>query len=463
MTTPVLYMALPSLVAIMLFALRKKPGLSVTLSISLYVILGLLALLQPFGEVLKVGGFSLEIGTTVNVFGRGFTLANPDRFFLFITCLTALLTIGGIRQVQAGVHAIPYLMLVLASLTSALAVDPFLYSAIFVEIATLLSMPILIHGKESLSKGVLRFLIFQSLAMPLILVGGWFVTGSQTSPSDLQQIKIAGLFLAIGFAFWLAVFPFHSWVPQLSDDVPSFIAGFILTVIPQTSLLVMLDFSNSVTWIRESSQYQLVILSIGLIMLVAAAIWGFFEKKISRFWAYVVLFETGCLLILSGLHTFDSTKAFYLTLVPRLISILLVGFSVSVITGSQRSSTIEIAGAGWKYPFATMGLIVGLFSIIGLPFLGEFPFKYILLTSLGEYQPQMKLWSIAGFLAMLIPTYKLIPRLFDSRSKKMMISESIKQILIISVGVFLLLLIGIYPKLLEVIFSQLTKYLPGIG
>ncbi len=463
MTTPILYLVVPSLMAFALFFLRKKPGLSVILSISLYFLIGLLALLQPFGEVLKIGTFSVEIGISVNVFGRGFILSNPDRYFLFVSCLTAILTIGGIRQVQTGVHAIPYLMLVLASLTAALAVDPFLYSAIFVEIATLLSMPILIKGKGALSKGVLRFLIFQSLAMPLILVGGWFVTGSQTNPSDLQQLGITGVLLATGFAFWLAVFPFHSWVPQLSEDVHPYIAGFILTVVPQTALLVILDFSNSVTWIRESSQYRLVILFVGIIMLVAAAIWGYFEKKLTRFVAYLVLFETGCLLILSGLQTVESMNAFYLSMVPRLISILLTGFCLSILYGYQETSNTEISGGGWKYPFASMGLIISLFSLIGFPLFGEFPYKFILLTMLGEDQPQMIVWIVVGFITMLIPIYTLIRRLFDANNKKIEIHESLKQIMIICVGVFLLLLIGVYPRLLDVIFSQLTKYLPVIG
>jgi NADH-quinone oxidoreductase subunit N len=463
MTTPILYLVIPSLMAFVLFFLRKKPGLSILLSMSLYFLLGLLALLQPFGEVLKIGAASLEIGTSVNVFGRGFILSNPDRYFLFVSCLTAILTIGGIRQVQTGVHAIPYLLLVLASLTAALAVDPFLYSAIFVEIATLLSMPLLIQGKESLSKGVLRFLIFQSLAMPLILVGGWFVAGSQTSPSDLQQLGIAGLFLATGFAFWLAVFPFHSWVPQLSEDVHPYIAGFILTVIPQTALLVILDFSNSVTWIRESIQYRLIILFIGMIMLVAAALWGYFEKKITRLIAYLILFETGCLLILSGLQTIDSLKAFYFSMVPRLISILMTGFCLSILYEDQKNSNIEISEGGWKYPFASLGLLISLFSLIGFPLLGEFPYKYILLTRLGENQPQMMVWIVVGFITMLIPIYRLIRKLFVVNKKKLEIHESIKQILIICVGVFLLLLIGVYPKLLDVIFSQLTIYLPIVG
>ena len=151
-------------------------------------------------------------------------------------------------------------MLIASSLTAALAVDPFVYSAIFVEIAVICSMPLLIHSGKPISKGALRFLIFQSLAMPLILLGGWLVAGSQASPSDIRQISIAGFLLGTGFAFWIAVFPFHTWIPQLSENTHPYIAGYLLTLFPQVALLVIIDFTYSITWIRESSLFGTIFL-----------------------------------------------------------------------------------------------------------------------------------------------------------------------------------------------------------
>ncbi len=459
MTTPILFILVPSLMAVMLFFLRKWLKLTEMLSISLYLILGSLAIFQNFGEVLKVGPLSIEIGTTIDLLGRGFTLANADRLFLSIMCITLLLSIGGARQAGVGVHIIPYLMLMVASLTAALAVDPFLYSAIFVEIAVLLSMPVLIHAKEPLSKGVVRFLIFQSLSMPLILLGGWFVAGNQASPSDVQQLGIAGFFLATGFAFWLAVFPFQSWIPQLSEDVHPYISGFILTVFPQAVLLVILDYMNSVTWIRESNYFGVIFISIGSIMIVAAALWGFFEKKVKRIFGYLVLFETGSLLILIGLQTVNTQEAFYLSLIPRLLALLLASFCLSLLIKDENSPNSEVLGSAWRYPFASVGLVVSLFSIIGYPPFGEFPFKFALISSLGVTQQLTAVWIIAGFIGMSIPIFGIIKSLIIPGKQKYVINESLKQILIICIGFFLLLLMGVFPRVLQLVFSHLIQYL----
>lgn len=463
MTTPVLYIVIPTIIAFGLFLLRGKPRFSIAISIVLYLFLGFLALFQNFGEVVKIGAVTVDIGTTLIVFGRNLVLSNADRYFMFLSCISILLTVGGIQYLRLRVNVIPYLMLILASLTSAIAVEPFLYSSIFVEIAVLFSLPILIHPKSPLSKGVLRFLLYQSLAMPMILIGGWFISGMQSSPSDLQQLGVAGFFLATGFAFWLAVFPFHSWVPLLSEDVHPHIFTFLLALIPQSVLFLILDFTNSISWIRESNQFYTILFITGLIMVVTTGIWGLFEKKFTRFISYIILFETGCLLLLSGLQTYPTHLAYYLSMFPRLISILLIGFSLSVIAAAENQSMREISGVGREYPFASSGLIIALFSLVGFPLLGEFPYKHILLTSIGEYRPLLLPWVFVGMTLVIIPVFLLFSKVFSRNNQKVKIRESFPQILIICSGVFLLLLTGVYPKLLDLMFSQLIKYLPLNG
>ena len=463
MTTPVLFIVIPSIMALGLFFLRGKPRFSITISMVLYLFLGFLALFQNFGVVTKIGEVSVDIGTTLILFGRNLVLSNSDRYFLFLSCISILLTMGGIQYLRLKVNVIPYLMLILASLTAAVAVEPFLYSSIFVEIAVLFSLPILIHPKSPLLKGVLRFLLYQSLAMPMILIGGWFISGTQSSPSDLQQLGVAGFFLATGFAFWLAVFPFHSWVPLLIEDVHPHIFTFLLALIPQAILFLILDFTNSISWIRESDQFYTILFFTGLIMVVTTGIWGLFEKRLTRYIAYIILFETGSLLMLSGLQSYATSLAYYLSMFPRLIGILLIGFCLSVIISSDNQSIRDFTSVGRTYPFASSGLIIALFSLVGFPLLGEFPYKYILLSSIGEYRPQMLPWVIVGMTLVIIPVFLLLMKVFSRNNQNVKIQESIPQILIICSGVFLLLLTGIYPQILELIFSQLIKYLPVTG
>jgi len=462
MSTPFLYTVIPALFAVAVIFLRKKSNLTIWSGMGLYLLLGLLAFVQRFGEVVKFGPLSVELRTSMLVFGRSFVLGNPDRYFLVISCVVVLLWLGGIRAAGLGLHLVPYMVLATASLTAAVAVNPFLYSAIFVEMAVLFSMPLLINSRDLLGKGVLRFLIFQSLSMPLILLGGWFIAGNQASPSDLQQLQIAAFFLGVGFAFWLAVFPLHSWVPQLAEDVSPYLAGFVLTFFPQVALLLMIDFTTSIAWIRESAFLGNTFLSVGTIMLVAAAVLGLVEKKVHRLFGDLILFETGALLLLIGIQTAASQEAFYLSLVPRFLAIMTATLCLAIINPVRPAAERETTGSFWNYPFASMGLLVSSLSIIGFPPFGEFPFKFLLVSSLATAAQSNLLWVLLGFAGMLLALLRTMSWSFLPVTR-LSVHESWPQIALVCIGVFLLLLIGIFPGVLSSVFANLIQSLPAGG
>jgi len=71
-----------------------------------------------------------------------------------------------------------------ALLTAALGVEPFLYAAVLIHIAVLASIPILSPEGKKPRTGILRYLILQTLALPLILLAGWLLSGIEALPSD---------------------------------------------------------------------------------------------------------------------------------------------------------------------------------------------------------------------------------------------------------------------------------------
>ena len=95
----------------------------------------------------------------------------------------------------------------IALLVAALAVEPFLFSALLIEMAVLVSVPLLSPPGHPVGKGVLRYLIFQTLAMPFILFAGWVFGGVEINPADTQLLVQSVVLMGFGFAFWLAVFP----------------------------------------------------------------------------------------------------------------------------------------------------------------------------------------------------------------------------------------------------------------
>ena len=463
MSLPVLFIVIPLAVSIALLVFTKQTRLSIFVSLILYTVLGLVSLLHDFGEVMKLGPLSFELKTTLNFLGRLLVLENQDRLYLVLASFFSVIWIGGIRAAGIESRVIPYQLIVTASLTAALAVEPFIFSAFFIEIAVICSIPMLVKQGEHIGKGVLRFLIFETLAMPLILLGGWLLAGNQASPSDIEQITIAGFFLGIGFAFWFAVFPFHSWVPQLSEDASPYLVTFLLTIFPQVALIGILEFASEVAWIRGSQLFSTVLLSIGTIMVVATAIWAFYEQKVARLFGFVVLFESGCLLLLVSLQTQLAIETLFLTLFPRALALALAGFSISVIFPKDDDGrNLTIHGSFRDYPFASGGLVLSFLSIIGFPLLAEFPHKLTLFELLRNLHPEVLIWVMIGLIGMLVPVANLMLKMTRSEKKEFNVKENWIQIFIIGVGGLILIIMGMFPNIFREIFAPLLQYLPKI-
>ena len=463
MNLPVLFIVVPLAISIGFLAIPRQSRLAIIASLILYLILGLVALFHDFTEVMKLGPLSFELGTTFNFLGRELVLENQDRLYLVIASFFSLIWMGGIRAARIEPRVIPYQLIVTASLTAALAVEPFIFSAIFIEIAVICSIPMLINKGEYFGKGVLRFLIFETLAMPLILLGGWLLGGNQASPSDLQQTSTAAFFLGIGFAFWLAVFPFHSWVPQLSEDAPPYLATFLLTMFPQVVLIGLLEFASEVAWIRGSLLFGTILLTIGIVMIIATAIWAFYEQNVLRLFGLVVLFESGCLLLFVSLQSQLAVETLFMSLFPRALALVLAGLSISVLLSNNSSDRNLIITGGFRdYPFASSGLVISFLSIIGFPLLAEFPYKLTLFELLRNTHPEAMIWIMLGFIGMLVPIVKLLLQMTRSEKVEFKIKENWIQISLISIGAVLLFIMGLFPNLFREILLPLLQYLPKI-
>ncbi len=94
------------------------------------------------------------------------------------------------------------------------------------EICVILSVIMVSHNGGSPTNGVMRFLIFQSLAMPFMLASGWVLSAVEANPTETKLVFQALILLGLGFSFWMGVFPFNSWMTQIAGEKPPFLVGF---------------------------------------------------------------------------------------------------------------------------------------------------------------------------------------------------------------------------------------------
>lgn len=461
MSTPTIFIAFPLLVSVVLYFLRNKTRLVLISAISVCGLLFLFAYFQNFGSVLKIGPLSFEIKTALAVFGRSFSLTNQDKFFLCFVYFSTAVWFGAARITQVSTRFIPLGLAIISALTSALAVEPFLYSAILIEIAVLLSIPLMLQPGKSAGKGVLRFLVFQSLAMPLVLFGGWLLGGIQASPSDTTRLLQSVLFLGIGFAFWLAVVPFQSWVPLLSMDIHPLVSGFILGLFPIVTMLIMVDFISGLVWLRESQYLQPTLSLIGTIMIVTSGIWASIEKDARRLLGYAVLLESGFALLAVSLQSEISVLTLYISFIPRIGALALMALCLSVFVNNGIIPDNEnLSGMIRRYPFASIALFFAFLSVAGFPLLGAFPSRLALIEQLAISDKLSVVWILIGMAAFLFSAVKLFMQLSKPVYEKWQRNETIGQIILLVIGMFVLILFGILPNLIGDQMAPLFMNLP---
>ena len=95
----------------------------------------------------------------------------------------------------------------------------------------IMSIPLLVSANTKKKTGITRYLIFQTLSMPFVLLAGWFLAGGEVAPVNPEQLAQATLLLGLGFVFWLGIFPFHSWVPMVFEETSIIESGYVFQLL----------------------------------------------------------------------------------------------------------------------------------------------------------------------------------------------------------------------------------------
>jgi len=447
-SAPLIWFVFPLGISIVFWFLQARTKLVFWLAVVICFLLGLVALLQPIGGLLKIGPASLEIKDTLLLFGRNFTLQNSDRFFLAFIYFGAIFWFLGSQNSAVPAKFIPLSLAILSLLTAALAVEPFLYSAVLIELAVIISLPLLLNRGEPIGQGVLRYFIYQSLAMPFILFAGWILSGTQANTSDIAQLNLAALLLGLGFAFLMAVFPFHVWMPELAGETHSYISGFLLGVLPPAYLLIMLKFLNGLVWLKDAAFLPTVLQTVGAVMIVTGGLWAAVQTDLKRVFGFAVIMQSGFSLLCISLHSQAGNELLYLSLIPHM---LILGIFAYALTSLQRrglSPDLEgLKGQVRNLPVLSVALLTSLFSIVGLPLFAGFSLNLELFEQLPANSPLL-VWLLVGYAGLMFAGFRFLIVLIGNNRQKWSLYESTADLFFLVIGVVVLFAMGVFPSVL---------------
>lgn len=465
-STPVIWIAIPIVCSIFLVVIKEKKRIVSIIGGSVAFLLFLLAVVFPKNLIVSLGSRTFEFSDSVILLGRSITINSGLLPFVALAYLITSLWLYGSGWFSIMSWFCPLSMLITPILIFSLAVQPFLYAALLIELAILLSVPILSPIKIQESKGTLRFLIFNTLAMPMILISGWMLSGIDTVPTTNPLVLRATIFLLLGFALWLAIFPFHSWLPLVYETGFSWQISFINSIMPITFLMFLLTFFDRYAWLRSIPNFYNIIDSIGVIMIVVGSIFLTIQTHIGRAFGYAVMIETGFSLLAIGLAPQGGLNWLFMSFLPRILSYWLWSFSMSAI--QEHSHTLSISslkGYIYHHPFQCVGILIGQLSLAGLPLLASFPAKRMIWFLTTKTTTLNSILSLFGSLSIILFSLNLLIRFLshdENEPDKEVEKELIKIIIPICFMILVSIFVGLFPHWFYPFWMNMINAFPQI-
>ena len=436
----------------------------------------------PINQAVRFGPWSFRLGEMLEIFGRRFVIEDTERgVFALIYFLAGIWFLGALAA-RPGYLFVPLGMIVVVLWVGALAVEPFLYAALFLEIAVIISVPFLRPPGGGAGQGVLRYLTFQSLGMPFILFTGWMLGRFNPELVNPEQLVLPTVLVGFGFAFLLAIFPFHTWLPMLAVEAHPYAAAFIFLMLPAVVSLFGFGFLSEFSWLRNSPSVFAILRGIGFLMTLTGGVWAAFDfssqprylpqkaRHLGRILGYAAVRGTGLLLLTISLGGIDNVTLFFALLLSHAVGYWLWALALTYLR--EQHGTLDfplLQGVGRKFPATAIALIMASFSVAGFPLLSGFPTHLLLLEQLADTDLLGAFGVVVGGLGLLIAGLRTLAILVMSADESQgdpfgeTPSESRgKKILLIS-GTGTLLILGLFPQWLLPLIARLPQAFEGLS
>jgi NADH-quinone oxidoreductase subunit M len=254
----------------------------------------------------------------------------------------------------------------------------------------------------------------------------------------------------LGFGFKLAMFPFHSWLPDTYEASPLPAAIVMAGGMMGAGIYGIIRFVFTPFPAEVVSQLSVPIMTLALITLYYGGIMAFAQKNLRRFLAYSSMSQMGYVLFgVGSAHGLGVGGAAFHILNHGVAKALLFMVVAVIIYTTGKNRIDELGGLCSKMPVTTLCATVAAFSLAGAPPFSGFQSEWMIFAG-GYSTGNIVLATLAIAGAVLTSAYALSFVRYAFFGKLMSGGEEVQEVPLKILAPMLVLavaavVVGVYP------------------
>jgi multicomponent Na+:H+ antiporter subunit D len=367
------------------------------------------ASLSVLNTVLTSGPFSYRLGGWSPPWGIEYAVDHLNAFVLaIISVISLIVAFYSKKSVEKEIpeKVVPFYTLFLLLVTGLLGIvitGDLFNVFVFLEIAALSCYALMAIGRDGAPFSTFRYIIMGTIGASFYLLGIgyiYIVTGSlnmadvaQRLPDlyDSKVVLTAGIFMVVGIALKMALYPLHAWAPNAYADAPSTVSALVAPLMTKVAAYLMIRIMFTVfkpSFFIEVIPVTAILTWAAAVAVILGSIYAIAQSDLKKMLSYSVVAQIGYIALGIGLANRSGLTGAVLHILNEAFTKGCVFLVAGAIVYKMGACNIyEFKNLYRKMPFTMTAFLIGAFSMIGIPpTCGFFSKLYLILGAIDAKQ-----------------------------------------------------------------------------
>lgn len=452
--------------------------------------------LTLIGMVLALLASIWVSGESAVLFSGMFVVDDFTTFFRVVSLITGgLITLGSVEYLRQRTafrgEFYSLLIFTILSMTLMAGARNLIMVILAIEFLSLTSYVLTgwLREDPKSSEAAVKYFLYGSITTAAMLYGASLLYGL-TGHTDLVQIAEvlrapeavfgtnlrayslpAAMLLLTGFAFKIALVPFHQWSPDAYEGAPTPVTAF-LSIGPKAAGFAMLIRVLLTALPFAETEWTGVLIAMAVITMTLGNVVAIVQRDIKRMLAYSSIAQAGYMLI--GIASLSAARAAGIDAVAATILYLFayvfvnMGAFATVIAVDNAEGSSDVTayrGLIRRQPLMAVSMFIFFLALVGIPptagFIGKFA---VFLSAVDAQLYGLAAIGVVNGVISVVYYFGIVKEMFfldDPDPKPMRVDNWLQAALVVSL--VMTLVIGLYPEPFIQLANNAAEGLLGVG